>query len=127
LQDVPDPEGDCGITVSFFLPTADDAKRFSKALLAENIHCGTVHDHQIPDRHIYSYWPFMMSGLAEDRRAPWKSPFYHGQVKGYSPMECPRSLDYLSRAIMIFIDQTFTLEDADTIIEAVRKVAKALL
>ncbi len=127
LQDVPDPEGDCGITLTFFVDDAALAGRFGAALRAENIHCGTVHDKQIPDRHIYSYWPFMMSGLAEDRRAPWKSPLYRGAVDGYAPDQCPRSLDYLSRAIMIFIDQTFTLQDADLIVEAVDKVAGALL
>lgn len=127
LQDVPDPEGDCGITFTFFLPTAGDAKRFAQALNAENIRCGTIYDNSIPDRHIYSNWPFMMSGLAEDRRAPWKSPFYKGKIKGYSPDECPRSLDYLGRAIMIFIDQFFTPEDADSVVMGIRKVAGALL
>lgn len=127
LQDVPDPEGDCGITFAFFVPEASLARRFAAALKAENIACGTVYDNTIPDRHIYSHWPFMMSGLAEDRRAPWKNPFYKGEVKGYSPTQCPRSLDYLGRAIMIFIDQFFTLEDADTIVEGVRKVAQALV
>lgn len=127
FQDVPDPAGDCGITFSFFLPTPDLAQRFAEALNAENIVCGTVYDNSIPDRHIYSNWPFMMSGLAEARRAPWKSPFYEGDIDGYSPDECPQSLDYLGRAIMLFIDQTFTLEDADTIAEGIHKVAGALL
>jgi 8-amino-3,8-dideoxy-alpha-D-manno-octulosonate transaminase len=124
---VPDPQGDCGITFTFFLPDASLAKRFAQALNAENIRCGTIYDNTIPDRHIYSNWPFMMSGLAEERRAPWKSPFYKGAVKGYKPDQCPRSLDYLGRAIMLFIDQFFTLEDADSVIEGIRKVAAALL
>ena len=127
LQDVPDPQGDCGITLAFFVPAAETARRFAEALQAENISCGTVYDNSIPDRHIYANWPFMISGLAEDRRAPWKSPFYNGDIDGYSPDECPQSLDYLGRAIMIFIDQTFTLEDADTIVEGIGKVANALL
>ncbi|MCD6518454.1 MAG: DegT/DnrJ/EryC1/StrS family aminotransferase, partial [Anaerolineae bacterium] len=127
LQDVPDPEGDCGITFTFFVPSVELAQRFAQALNAENIGCGTIYDNSIPDRHIYRHWPFMMSGLAEDRRAPWKSPFYKGDVRGYSPEQCPQSLDYLGRAIMLFIDQTFTLEDADTIVEGIRKVAQALL
>lgn len=127
LQDVPDPQGDCGITFTFFLPDAALAKRFAEALNAENIRCGTIYDNTIPDRHIYSNWPFMMSGLAEERRAPWKSPFYKGAVKGYRPDQCPRSLDYLGRAIMLFIDQSFTLEDADSVVEGIRKVATALL
>ena len=127
LQDVPNPEGECGITLTFFVPDPQMAQRFAQALTAENIRCGTIHDNTIPDRHIYSYWPFMMSGMAEDRRAPWKSPFYKGDVDGYSPTQCPQSLDYLSRAIMMHITQFFTLSDADDIVEGVHKVANALL
>jgi len=127
LQDVPDPEGECGITATFFAPSAELARKMAAALNAENIGCGTIYDNSIPDRHIYSYWPFMMSGLAPDRRAPWKNPFYQGEVRGYTPDQCPRSLDYLGRAVMFFIDQTFTLSDADSIVEGVAKVARALL
>ena len=65
-----------------FAPNPDMAKRFAAALNAENIRCGTIYDNTIPDRHIYANWPFMMSGLAEERRAPWKSPFYKGQRQG---------------------------------------------
>jgi len=126
LQDVPDPQGECGITLAFFAEGPDHAKRFAGALNAENIRCGTVYDNTIPDRHIYANWPFMISGLAEDRRAPWKSPFYHGDVQGYTRDQCPKSLELLGRAIMISIDQTFTLEDADSIVEGIRKVADGL-
>ena len=97
------------------------------AINAENISCGTIYDKSIPDRHVYSYWPFMMSGLAEERRAPWHHPLYQGSLKGYAPDQCPQSLDYLGRAIIVFIDQSFTLRDADLIIEAIRKVTRALL
>ncbi len=127
MQDVPDPEGDCGITFTFFAPDGETAQRFATALNAENIRCGTIYDNTIPDRHIYSNWPFMISGLAEDRRAPWKSPFYKGDIDGYSSDQCPQSLEYLGRAVMLSIDQSFTLYDADTIIEGIRKVANALL
>jgi 8-amino-3,8-dideoxy-alpha-D-manno-octulosonate transaminase len=127
LQDVPDPGGDCGITLALFLPNAASAKAFAAALRAENIGCGTVYDNSIPDRHIYANWPFMVSGLAEDRRAPWKSPFYHGQVKGYRRDACPRSIELLGRALVLSIDQTFTAEDADSIVAGMRKVAAALL
>lgn len=127
LQDVPDPAGDCGITLTFFLPEADLAKRFAEALNAENIGCGTIYNKAIPDRHIYAYWPFMVSGLAEPRRAPWHSPFYKGDVKGYAKDQCPQTLNLLGRSVMIFIDQTFTAVEADQVIEGVRKVARALL
>ena len=127
MQDVPDPQGECGITCTFFLPTADLAKRFAAALSAEGIRCGTTYDNSIPDRHIYANWPFMVSGLAEDRRAPWKSPFYHGAVRGYGRDDCPQSLGYLGRAVMLSIDQFFTLSDAEQIVEGIQKVAAAYL
>jgi len=127
LQHVPDPDGDCAITFTFFAPDAESAKRFAEALNAENIACGTIYDNTIPDRHIYKNWPFMMSGLAPERRAPWKNPLYKGDVDGYSPDECPQSLDYLGRAILMHIDQTFTLEDADLVVEGIHKVAAGVL
>ena len=86
-----------------------------------------MHDSSIPDRHIYSHWPFMMSGLAEDRRAPWQHPLYKGAVSGYTRDQCPQSLSYLGRAVMFFIDQFFTDEDADLLVEGVWKVSRALL
>jgi hypothetical protein len=89
--------------------------------------CGTVHDQGIPDRHIYSHWPFMMSGLAPDRRAPWLHPLYRGDVKGYAPDQCQQSLGILGRAVMFHFDQFFSDDDADSLAEGVWKVSKALL
>ena len=126
LQEVPDPQGDCAITFTFFAPDAELAKRFAAALNAENIACGTVYDNTIPDRHIYKNWPFMMSGLAPDRRAPWKSPFYKGNVRSFSQDQCPQTLGYLGRAILLHIDQSFTPKDADLVVEGIGKVADAL-
>jgi hypothetical protein len=103
------------------------AKRCCQALNAENIPAGTIYDNSIPRPAHLCQLAVHVSGLAEDRRAPWKSPFYKGDVKGYTRDQCPKSLDYLGRAIMIFIDQYFTREDADMTAEGIRKVAAALL
>ena len=127
LQHVPDAEGDCGISLCMLLPEAETSKRFAAALNAEGIGCGTIFDNSIPDRHIYRNWPFMMSGLADERRAPWKNPFYKGDIQGYSPTECPRTLELLGRTVMMLMDQTYSEQDADQAIEAVNKVATALL
>ena len=127
LQHVPDPRGDCGISLCMLLPDAEISRRFAAALNAEGIGCGTIFDNSIPDRHIYRNWPFMMSGLADERRAPWKNPFYKGDIQGYSPTECPRTLELLGRTVMMLMDQTYSEQDADQAIEAVNKVATALL
>ena len=78
-------------------------------------------------RHIYNNWPYLVSSLAEDQRALWKSPFYEGDVDGYTRDQCPQSLGYLGRAIMVMIGRFFTLDDADMIVEGIRKVAGAVL
>ncbi|MDF2659173.1 MAG: hypothetical protein K0Q94_1964, partial [Paenibacillus sp.] len=39
---------------------------------------------------------------------------------------CPRTLDWLSRAISVSLHQSMTDEDADDLIEAVRKVAATI-
>lgn len=127
LQDVPDPEGDCGVTLIFFLPSADKAKQFSAALKAEGIPNGTMYDNTIPDRHIYRNWDYVLSKRgATGAGCPWTCGAYHGNVE-YSPDMCPRSLDYLGRAILIGFSQRMTDEHADLIAAGIRKVAGVIL
>lgn len=126
LQRVSDPEGDCGISVGFYLPTAEAAKQFQKALAAEGIPAGTIYNQGVPDRHIYKHWDYVMNKYSNDPQGyPWAPQFYKGNVE-YSPDMCPQSLDYLGRIIMISLSQRFTEQDADDIVEAVWKVAQNL-
>ncbi|MGQ9629353.1 MAG: DegT/DnrJ/EryC1/StrS family aminotransferase [bacterium] len=127
LQDVPDPEGECAVWVAFFLENSDLAKKFSEALAAEGIKNGTIFNKEIPDRHIYYYWDYVMNKISRDRHGcPWTCQFYKGNVK-YSRDMCPQTLDYLGRTIAIFLGQKLEFEDADLIVKGIRKVAKALL
>jgi dTDP-4-amino-4,6-dideoxygalactose transaminase len=127
LQDVPDPVGDCGVALIFFCPTAERAKQFSAALKAEGIRNGTMYDNTIADRHIYRNWDYVLAKRgATAANCPWSCGAYHGNVE-YSPDMCPRSLDYLGRAISIGISQNLTAEHTDLIAAGIRKVAQALL
>jgi 8-amino-3,8-dideoxy-alpha-D-manno-octulosonate transaminase len=127
LQDVPDPAGDCGVALLFFCPNADLAKRFSAALKAEGIRNGTVYDNAIADRHIYRNWDYILAKRGTTAaNCPWSCGAYHGNVE-YSPDMCPRSLDYLGRAISIGLSQNLTAEHADLIASGIQKVARALL
>jgi 8-amino-3,8-dideoxy-alpha-D-manno-octulosonate transaminase len=127
LQDVPDPEGDCGIALIFFCQTPDRAKEFSAALKAEGIPNGTMYDNTIADRHIYKNWDYVLAKRgATAAGCPWTCGAYHGNVE-YAPDMCPRSLDYLGRAISLTLSQRMTDEQADLIAEGIRKVAAVLV
>jgi 8-amino-3,8-dideoxy-alpha-D-manno-octulosonate transaminase len=126
LQDVPDPAGDCGVALIFFCPTADRAKQFSAALKAEGIPNGTMYDNTIADRHIYRNWDYVLAKRGTTPAGcPWTCGAYHGNVT-YSPDMCPRSLDYLGRAISLGFSQRMTDEHADLIAAGIRKVAGVL-
>lgn len=125
VQRVADPEGDCGIAVIFYLPTADEAKRFANALRAEGVPTATIYDKGVPDRHIYSNWDYVLNKWSADHTGyPWNAKYYQGQVE-YSEDMCPNTLDYLGRAVSFGLSQRFTEKDVDDIIEAVTKVAHA--
>jgi dTDP-4-amino-4,6-dideoxygalactose transaminase len=120
-----DAEGDCGIVLGLYLSSAQEAQRFSRALAAEGVGNGTIYNKEIPDRHIYSYWDYVMNKWSADRTGyPWAPEFYKGNVE-YSPDMCPRSLDYLGRVLTISLSQRWTEEDADDVAAAIRKVAQA--
>ena len=126
LHRPPDPEGDCGITLTFFLDTADKAKRFAKALQAEGIPAGSMYNEGIPDRHIYCYWEYVMRKLSGDASGwPWTSP-RHDQSRTYGPDMCPHTLDILGRAVILPITQRYEDQHADWMIQGVRKVAAAM-
>ncbi len=127
LQDVPDPDGDCGTVVIFFAPSGEKAQEFSEALKAEGIRNGTIYDNTIPDRHIYRNWDYVLAKRgATPAGCPWSCGAYKGSVE-YSPDMCPRSLDLLGRSILIGLNQHMPDEYADMIAEGVRKVAAAIL
>src|SRR5690606_29505033 len=90
LQDVPDPEGDCGVALIFFCPTAESAKEFSSALKAEGIRNGTMYDNTIADRHIYRNWDYVLAKRgATPANCPWSCGAYKGSV-AYSEDMCPQ-------------------------------------
>ena len=89
----------------------------------EGIRIGTRYNKDIPDRHIYAYWDYVMNKWSWDATGyPWAPRYYQGRVE-YSQDMCPQTLDYLGRVITIGISQSWTEADADDVIAAVRKVA----
>lgn len=125
LQRVPDPAGDVSYRLVFFLPEADDARRFSERLRAEGIPSGTIHDSGFPDRHVYCNWDYVLEKRCiSEKDDPWRNEHYRGDVQ-YAPDMCPQTLDWLGRAVAIDLHQRMTSEDCGDVVRAVRRVAGA--
>lgn len=123
LQTVPDPAGDVSYSLVFYLPSDEQARRFSGQLRAEGIPNGTIHNNGFADRHIYKNWSYVLEkrGIS-DKDNPWNNEHYKGNVS-YSADMCPNTLDWLGRAISIGLHQSMAEEDIADIAAAIRKVA----
>jgi 8-amino-3,8-dideoxy-alpha-D-manno-octulosonate transaminase len=124
---VPDPEGECALSVNYLLTSPEQAQRFAKAMQAEGVKVGTIHNEGFPDRHIYRYWDYILNKMPiSPNRDPWTDPRYKGNVQ-YSPDMCPHTLDILSRTVSVTLNQRMTAEHSRLIAGAIRKVATAIL
>ncbi len=126
FQDIPDREGDCGLSLVLFMENGERAKKFAEALRAEGMSAGSMFDQGIPDRHIYYHWDYIMKKRTPDLNGyPWNDPARPCQVE-YSKDMCPQSLGHLNRAVSMPITQVMTDAHVESCIRAVRKVAAVL-
>ncbi len=124
IRPVPDPDGDTGATLIFFLPSADATRQFSKALMAEGVRCMVAWD---SGQHVYSHFDQIIERrMFAERHCAWECPYYTGKARLEKGM-FPQTDDLLRRAIHIDIHPLFTERDDADIVRAIRKVAAALL
>jgi len=122
LRTLPDPDGDCGICVVFFLPDAAIKDRLVTALRAENIACGGLWQPGSGDAHVYTGWQALLQRRAHHGAwAPVAAP------DGLAADACPRSLDILQRAVHLDVHPFFTEADIEGTIRGVRRVVRHLL
>jgi 8-amino-3,8-dideoxy-alpha-D-manno-octulosonate transaminase len=124
---ITDSVGDTGINLIFFLPDADRARRAAEALKAEGVPAGGIYDSKVRDWHVFKYWDHVLErkSVAADR-LPW-SAIPEAELPKYSRDMCPRTLDYLARAVILDIDWHFSEPDCDAIADGINKVLRALL
>ncbi len=126
LQDVPDVEGDCGVSLILFAETAQRARIFAEALRAEGMEAGSIFDKAIPDRHIYYHWDYILAkGTPDAYGYPWNDPVRPCQVE-YSRDMCPRAIAWLDRSVVIPLTQTMTDAHVEDCAKAIAKVARGL-
>jgi 8-amino-3,8-dideoxy-alpha-D-manno-octulosonate transaminase len=124
LQRLPDEDGDCGIAFAFFLPTADEAQAFSDALEAEGVKNATIYNKQIPDRHIYTAWDYVLEKRSSDHTGwPWTAA--HRQIE-YSTDMLPRTVELLGRCIAIGLNQDWAAHHCELVAGAIRKVHEGI-
>jgi dTDP-4-amino-4,6-dideoxygalactose transaminase len=117
-----DREGDCGINLVIFAENGDEAQRIAKTLQAEGVACGTRFSRQIPDRHVFFHWDYIM-----EKRTPHASgfPWNESQVE-YTKEMCPNTIQWLERTISFPITQKMSDAYVDQVCAAIRKVAKSI-
>ncbi|MDP2662511.1 MAG: glutamine--scyllo-inositol aminotransferase, partial [Dehalococcoidia bacterium] len=90
----------------------------------ENIGAGVLYHPDRRDYHIYAHWtPIVEKRAWSSAGDPWKMA--HREVH-YTPDECPRSLDLLSRAVHLDVSPLLTNEDVEETIEGLNRVLEKL-
>ena len=122
-----DEAGDTGICLVMFLPDADTTQKILPALKAESVPCGGIYDSKVRDWHTYNYWEHILQykSVAADK-LPW-SGVLEQELPKYSKDMCPKSLELLSKAILIDINYNLGDRDCARIAAAINKVLHAIL
>lgn len=122
-----DEAGDTAICLVMFLPDSDLTKKALEAMQAEGVPAGGIYDSKVRDWHIYYYWEHILDkkAVAADG-LPW-SAVPENELPKYSRDMCPRTLDLLSRAIMVDINYNYSEQDCNAIASAINKVLRSML
>lgn len=122
-----DVEGDIGNNVVLFAETSVAAEKIIEALKAEGVPAGGRGSKTSRDWHIYSYWEHIMEQkTSTSEGCPFTCPYYKNELPKYSQDMCPKTLDLMSRAIFVNVDQWWTEKDCVNIANAVNKVCAVL-
>jgi 8-amino-3,8-dideoxy-alpha-D-manno-octulosonate transaminase len=122
-----DEAGDTGICLVMFLPDADTTRRALEAMQAEGVPAGGIYDSKVRDWHVYYYWEHILDrkSVAPDR-LPW-SAVPESELPKYSKDMCPRTLDLLSRAILVDINYNYSDGDCAAIADGINKVLRSMV
>ncbi len=120
-----DREGDCGIVLTVFADTESSARELAAVLQAEGVRCGTRFSKDVPDRHIFYHWDYIMEKRTPHRNGfPWTGGERPCKTTYIRDM-CPRTEHWLERAVMFPITQSMSDEYVDQVCAAIRKIGRA--
>jgi len=117
-----DEEGDAATTMVFFLPTSDLASKFGEIMGKYGVGAGPMYTHGNGDKHVYPGWEYILQKKTyHPNGLPYSHPSY-GEIE-YSDRMCPKTLDYLGRAICIGVHPEMTDEGIEKVSTAIRSAA----
>jgi 8-amino-3,8-dideoxy-alpha-D-manno-octulosonate transaminase len=119
---LPDPDGDGGSSVNLFLPSAELARRFVKAMRAERLPAGQLYNGQP----VYLTPSIIEKRTASNKGGPWHCAEHPTDVT-YGPGLCPQTEELAGRAVIVPVSAAFADTDADDVAAGIAKVATALL
>ncbi len=122
-----DESGDIGTCLAMFLPTPEITRQALDAMKAEGVPAGGVYDAEVRDWHVYAYWDHIldMKSVAPDG-LPW-SGMPKRELPRYARDMSPKTLELLSRSLLITVNPYYSEEDCAAIAKGVNKVLHALL
>jgi 8-amino-3,8-dideoxy-alpha-D-manno-octulosonate transaminase len=117
-----DPDGDGGSSITWFLPSAEIAKRFVKALRGEGVPCVQMYD----GKPVYATPSILAKRTASNKGGPWNCAEHPTDVS-YEMGMCPRTEEIVSRALTTGVGAAYSPSDCEDVATAVAKVAAHLL
>jgi 8-amino-3,8-dideoxy-alpha-D-manno-octulosonate transaminase len=122
FRTIPDPTGDSGFEIYFWLPTAVQRDAFRHELQQAGIPC-----QQMTGTYAQYRRSYVLTGRSH---APAASPFPAGSdwpSQGYRAQDFPRTEDLIHRFIAIPVGVNYTEGDADHIGATIRRVAHKII
>jgi 8-amino-3,8-dideoxy-alpha-D-manno-octulosonate transaminase len=122
FREIPDPQGDTATFLTFFLPTAQKAQAFNKAMAGAGAGAIYWYDNYW---HYYEQWEHLIEGKSVTRTGyPFKTG--SGQVRRTYPKDAlPRTAEIISRTLSIAINIHMD-QQIPKIIGAIEKAAKVI-
>jgi 8-amino-3,8-dideoxy-alpha-D-manno-octulosonate transaminase len=122
FREIPDPEGDTATFLTFFLPTAQKARAFNKAMAEAG--AGAIYWYE-NTWHYYEQWEHLLEAKSLTRNGyPFKGE--SGQVRcSFAKDALPKTAEILSRTLSIAINIHMD-QQIPRIIEAIKHAAKAI-
>jgi 8-amino-3,8-dideoxy-alpha-D-manno-octulosonate transaminase len=122
FREIPDPEGDTATFITFFLPTAQKARAFNKAMADAG--AGAIYWYE-NYWHYYEQWEHLLGGKSLMRTGyPFKGE--SGDVRrAYAKDALPKTAEIMSRTLSIAINIHMD-QQIPKIISAIEKAAKAI-
>lgn len=121
FRKIPDPAGDSGFEIYFYLATHEVATAFSQALHERNVNCARTTGTYCQ----YSRDYCITRAVYTERMSPFRD-FAEWPAAGYRSVDFPKTEGLVHRFVCLPLGMLYTPEDADYIGETIRAVQREM-